>query len=131
MTAKLEHEEIERQTFKAGEYIFREGESGLHFYIIENGQVGIFTTGKTGQKVEITTIYEGESFGEFALLDNRPRSASAQAVTDVAVVKVSQAGYESMVEELPLWATCMMKSMIARLRKMNELLKESDQFLKR
>lgn len=131
MGKEPEHGEIERITFRAGENIFCEGDPGSHFYIVEEGEVAIFTMNKSGKRVDITTIFAGESFGEFALLDNKPRSANAQAVTNVAVVKVSQAGYESMVDELPLWATCMMKSMIARLRNMNQMLKESDQFLKR
>ncbi|MGZ3747304.1 MAG: Crp/Fnr family transcriptional regulator, partial [Pseudobdellovibrionaceae bacterium] len=62
---------------------------------------------------------------------NRPRSASAQAVTEVSLIKVSAEGYEQLLSELPVWAACMMKSFVVRLRNMTEQLRTSEQFLSR
>lgn len=67
----------------------------------------------------------GESFGEFALLDHKPRSASAQAVSDVTLIKVSEAGYQELLEELPGWASSMLRSFAHRLKKMTQILKDS------
>ena len=120
---------IVRETYSPNDYIFFEGDIESHFYIIESGKVQIFTKNNIGKRIDILTVEEGESFGEFALLDNNPRSASAQAVSDVTLIKVSAQGYLELVKDLPVWASCMMKSFVVRLKKMTENMKSSDQFL--
>lgn len=123
--------DIMKETFEEGDYIFFEGDIESHFYIIETGEVQIFTKNKNGQRFDILKVQPGESFGEFALLDKKPRSASAQAVTKVSLIKVSEAGYEELLSDLPIWASSMMKSFTTRLRNMTQILKNSDQFLPR
>jgi CRP/FNR family transcriptional regulator, cyclic AMP receptor protein len=122
---------IMKESYKAGEYVFFEGDLESHFYIIESGQVQIFTTNSTKKRVNICMVESGESFGEFALLDHKPRSASAQAVSDVTLIKVSEAGYQELLEELPGWASSMLRSFAHRLKKMTQILKDSEQFIER
>ncbi|HEY8272356.1 MAG TPA: cyclic nucleotide-binding domain-containing protein [Pseudobdellovibrionaceae bacterium] len=122
---------IFRETYAPNDFIFFEGDIESHFYIVESGKVQIFTKSKTGKRIDILLVEEGESFGEFALLDNKPRSASAQAITEVSLIKVSAEGYEQLLSELPVWAACMMKSFVVRLKNMTEQLRSSDQFLSR
>jgi CRP-like cAMP-binding protein len=124
-----ESAEVVKETYKPGDYIFFEGDIDYHFYIIESGQVQIFTKNKSGGRVNIATINEGESFGEFALLDKQPRSASAQAVNECVLVKVSEAGYQQLLSELPVWASSMLQSFAQRMKSMNEKLKDLPQFL--
>ncbi len=123
--------DVLKVAYKAGDFIFLEGDHEAHFYIIETGRVQIFTKKPNGERLNICEVTDGESFGEFALLSQSPRSASAKALTDVVLVKVSAAGYEKLVSELPIWASSMMKAFIARLQNMNLLLKKEDQFIKR
>jgi len=80
---------ITKETFKAGEFIFFEGDIESHFYIIEKGEVLIFTKDQNGGKIEIARFKDGETFGEFALIDTGTRSASAQAVSETKVMKIS------------------------------------------
>ncbi|MNK12114.1 cAMP receptor protein [compost metagenome] len=122
---------IVKESYAAGDYIFFEGDLENHFYIVETGVVQIFTKNKQGQRVDICQMVDGESFGEFALLDNKPRSATAQALTDVHLVKVTEEGFKELVAELPVWANCMMKSFVERLSNMTVLLKDQEQFLNR
>lgn len=122
---------ILRETYAPNDFIFFEGDIESHFYIVETGQVQIFTKNKLGKRIDIMLVEAGESFGEFALLDNKPRSASAQAVTETSVIKVSAEGYEQLLSELPVWAACMMKSFVVRLKNMTDQLRASDQFLER
>lgn len=131
MSEEVINEAIIKETYNAGDFIFFEGDLEHHFYIIETGSVQIFTKSKAGQRIDICTIHDGESFGEFALLDNKPRSASAQAVTDVVLVRVSEEGYNQLLSDLPVWANCMLKSFMERLKNMTQLMKEHDQFLKK
>jgi CRP-like cAMP-binding protein len=63
------------------------------------------------------------------MLDRSPRSASARAITEVSVVKVSEQGFEELLAQIPGWASSMLKSFATRLKSMNERLKSSPQFL--
>ena len=114
---------ISKEKFQLGDFIFFEGDVETHFYIIESGVVSIFTKNKQNQKIEVARLKDGEIFGEFALIDLGKRTASAQAITDVKVMKISAEGYETMVGELPLWASTMLRSFILRLKQMNNLIK--------
>ena len=122
-------QDIEKVGYKTGDFIFLEGDQETHFYIIETGRVQIFTKKPGGERINICEIAEGESFGEFALLDKAPRSASAKALTDVVLVKVSTAGYEKLLAEIPVWASSMLRSFISRLKNMNDLVKTQPQFM--
>ncbi|MBC7420023.1 MAG: cyclic nucleotide-binding domain-containing protein [Bdellovibrio sp.] len=115
---------ITKETFKAGDFIFFEGDIEAHFFIIESGEVSIFMKDKKGAKIEVAKLSPGETFGEFALIDKGARSASAQAVSDVKAMKISAEGYELMLNDLPLWAASMLKSFSTRLKQMNTALKE-------
>lgn len=123
--------DVVKEIYMPGDYIFFEGDIDFHFYIIEKGQIQIFTKNAAGHRLDIATVDEGESFGEFALLEKQPRSASAQAVTECWLIKVSERGYEQLLEELPVWASAMLKSFAARMKNMNEKLKDAPQFLKK
>jgi CRP-like cAMP-binding protein len=116
---------ISKEKYQIGDYIFFEGDIETHFYIIESGEVAITTKNKQNQRIEVARLRDGETFGEFALIDKGARTASAQAVTDVSLMKISAEGYESMLGELPLWASTMLKSFILRLKQMNEALKDA------
>lgn len=115
--------DVEREIFKRGTIIFKEGDQESHFFIVEAGEVQIYTLSPTGQKIDICVIKDGESFGEFALLDRKPRSASAIALVDTSVIRVSEAGYQQLLEDLPVWASAMLGSFMTRMKNMNELLK--------
>ncbi|KYG65626.1 nucleotide-gated potassium channel protein [Bdellovibrio bacteriovorus] len=119
-----DHTAIQKESYKPGDFIFFEGDIENHFYIVENGVVSIFTKDNTGKKIPISEIVDGESFGEFALISNSPRSATAQAMTDVNLVKVSEEGFKELMADLPPWAESMLKSFVERLQNMTEKIRE-------
>lgn len=121
-------ESIAKETYKPGDFIFFEGDIENHFYIVETGVVAIFTKDNTGKRIPICQMVDGESFGEFALISKSPRSASAQAVTDVVLVKVSEEGFQQLLSELPTWAECMLKGFVDRLQNMTDKVRELEQF---
>ena len=120
-------DEISSESFAPGQIIFRQGDSDAHFYIIEDGHVGIFLT-QNGKNVKIAEFGPGESFGEFALLDKAPRSASAQALTPVQAYMVTEKGFDEMLSQLPDWASCMLKSFVKRMKDLNKKIKDMPQF---
>ena len=115
---------ISKEVFKAGDFIFFEGDIESHFYILESGEVSIFTKDKSGKKIELVRMKAGDTFGEFALIESGARTASATAVTDVKAMKFSAEGYELMLNDLPIWASSMLRSFASRIKRMNGQLKE-------
>ena len=89
--------ELERsiKRFKDGDVIFNQGSRGDCMYVIRTGKVRIFRD-QDGVQTTLATLKLGESFGEIALFDDKPRSASAQAMGDTEVLVVSRAEFESM-----------------------------------
>jgi len=81
-------QKLQNRRFLAGECIFREGDKGNIAYIIEKGLVEITTIVNDCPTV-LNTLKEGEMFGELALVDGSPRSASAYAKTDVVLTVVT------------------------------------------
>jgi AAA family ATP:ADP antiporter len=76
----------EERTFNAGDYLFYEGEEGDYMYLVLDGQIRIEVGGR-----EVAVIGAGKSTGEFAILDRRPRSASARALADTRTLAIHSA----------------------------------------
>jgi CRP/FNR family transcriptional regulator, cyclic AMP receptor protein len=100
--------------FKAGEVIFKEGELGSEFFVIQNGKVDI----QLGNRL-LGTLGEYDIFGEMALIDPAPRSATAIAKTDVKLVPVGEKQFLFLVSRTPHFALNVMRVLARRLRMTN------------
>ena len=69
-----------KRVFKEGDHIFHSGDPGVGMYIILEGFVEIYRREK-GREMKLTTLQTGDFFGELALLEDLPRTASAKALT--------------------------------------------------
>jgi AraC-like DNA-binding protein len=87
---------IETRLVRAGGIIFREGEQANELFVIKSGYVRIQVGNKTMADLAPDTI-----FGEMALIDNEPRSATATALTDVELVPVSEKQFLFLVSQTP------------------------------
>src|SRR5262249_22387647 len=85
-----------RKTYRSGAVIFREGEDGVSAYIVESGRIEIVKE-EGGERRRIGTIGPGGLFGEMALVDNKPRMATAVAVSDSCVVVVPGATFRAKI----------------------------------
>ncbi len=99
---------------KPGETIFKEGEPAKELYIIQRGTVEI----QLGNRL-LDTLEANDIFGEMALLDGAPRSATATAKTDVALVPMSKKDFLSLVTKAPTFALDVMGMLARRLRSAN------------
>jgi NADH dehydrogenase len=78
---------ISRAYYQAGDYIFRQGEPAMNFYAIERGAVDVLqTTDGSEPAILLNILGPGDFFGELALLNDHPHSASIRARTDVEVL---------------------------------------------
>lgn len=116
---------IEQVSFEPDDILFYENEETFHFFVIQEGQVEVFKTAVDGTRVVLGVMGEGTSIGEFAMLDHKPRSASARALTKVSAAKVSEEAYNELITELPTWAIAVMRGMIDRLRHTNDIIRRS------
>ena len=103
--------------FKAGETIFREGDRGAEFFVIQRGRVRIVS----GNRL-LETLHENEIFGEMALIDDSPRSATAVAETDIAVAPLTEKQYLFLVRHTPFFALKVLRVLAQRLRAQNKAL---------
>lgn len=84
---------------EAGEYIFREGDEGIEAYMIQSGQVEI--SRKSGRRdVPIAKVGKGSFIGEMALIDSKPRMASARALKDTALTVIPKSALQASLGNL-------------------------------
>lgn len=98
----------------AGEHIIIEGRPGDLMYVVRTGMVEVTAN---GQLLEMAQ--PGDVFGEIALIDGEPRSASAACVSDCELIPVDRAAFLALVARHPEFALYVMRSLAARLRRMN------------
>ena len=94
-----------------------EGDSGMSMYVVLDGLVAISIKGKIVERVAA-----GGTFGEMALVDQSPRTASAVAETESALLAINRAALIALVKAEPAVGLTMLRSVAARLRHMNLLL---------
>lgn len=109
----LEH--LNREVYVAGEYIFHEGEVGDFAYIIESGSVAIFKTHQ-GQEQALGQVVRGDIFGEIALLDTQPRSASARCEEKTVLIPIQRKLVNTILEKTDPIIRCLLLVVLERYR---------------
>jgi len=104
----------------AGETLFKQGENGDKMYIVQEGEIDLYLLDMT-----IETVGPGGILGELALIDNRPRTATAIARTECKVVEIDSDRFTFLVQETPFFALDVMTVMADRLRYMDRHATES------
>ena len=114
--------------FTKDEYICYEGEPGNEMYIILKGLVGVYVTNAMGALVEVSQINVGDFFGEMAIFDKLPRSATCIALEDTICVAINKDNLLDFLCQCPDMAEQILKNMSTRIRKLNnDLYKNSRQ----
>src|SRR5262245_54937236 len=103
--------EFFERTYKAGDAIAEEGESGKTFVVIESGDVSISIRGR-----EVGHLGAGEAFGEMALIDKSARSATVRANTDAHCYLLPVWSFRPIVEEHPEMAWALLEALAQRIR---------------
>ena len=94
-----------------GKVLVEEGRIGLEFFIVVTGKAVVTRNGK-----RVATLGPGDHFGELALLDRRPRSASVTSETDLDVLVLSQRQFNGLLQSVPTIGRKMLAAMANRLR---------------
>jgi CRP/FNR family transcriptional regulator len=92
---------LERRDYAKGELIFRQDDTSRQLYIIFKGKVRIFKVNTYGSETSINIFTRHDVFGEFAALDNKPRSATAKTIAPTALLTMPQSTFLRYLNELP------------------------------
>jgi CRP/FNR family transcriptional regulator, cyclic AMP receptor protein len=105
--------------FKAGVVLFEEGQPGDYMYVVQSGEVEICRQVGETQRV-LAVLPSGEFFGEMAILNGRPRSATAVVRTDSRLLVIEGKTFEAMLRARPEIALRIIKSIATRLESANQ-----------
>ncbi len=112
--------QLRRRTFRRGTMIFHKDQAGDALYIIESGRVRIFLPAENGTELTVEISGAGEVFGELALLDGRPRSASAEALEDTTALVLGREEFRAHLAASPQLAVALIELLSMRLRHATE-----------
>lgn len=107
--------------FPAGTVLFREGDAGQHMYVLQTGRVRITKETANGASV-LAILGPGEFFGEMAILNEKPRTATADVLDDARVLVLDARTFEAMVVGNTEIAVRLIKKLARRLDSANALI---------
>lgn len=109
-----------RQKFRDKNVIFQEGDSGEVLFIILSGKVKVLLTGKNGQEFILSHLGPGNFFGEMAILESAPRSASVITAEPSEFFLLGRKELKELLTNHPDIAMKILKNLSQRLRKVSE-----------
>jgi hypothetical protein len=104
-------------TYQPGEFIVREGEMATGCFIIASGQVEVLRGGASAQPTVLARLGAGDFFGEMAVIDDHPRSASVRALEATECVAIGRGEFLETLQRRPQIAVQMLPVLVRRLRR--------------
>jgi len=111
---------LNRRSVKAGAFIFRQGDTGHHAYVVQSGRVAIEKTGKDGGTVKLGSLQTGAIFGEMALVDNSPRMAAARAEEPTVLITIPKEVVQKKLQRADPVVRMLILMMIRMIRTLAE-----------
>ncbi len=107
------------RVFPPGTVLFKEGETGREMYVIQSGRIRI-SKNVRGEEQVLATLPAGEFFGEMAILNNKPRSATATTVEECKMLVIDPKTFELMLKNNIEIAVRMIKKLSQRLQEADD-----------
>ncbi len=107
---------LERRSFNDGETVFREGELGSTAFIVQSGDVEIFRL-HDGKEQVLAVIGAGGIFGEMALIDDKPRMATARAKGGAIIVTITKQMYETKLKSSDPFIRALLRILVQTVRR--------------
>ena len=115
-------EVIDRLDLEEGSVLFQVGEPGDELYVVRDGSMELFVKDTAGQKIVLHTAHAGDMFGELALLDDEPRSATALAAEPTSLLVLDRGDLSLIFQRKPDAALAMLAALSGMTRKADRLL---------
>jgi len=116
--------QLNRRRFEAGEMIVHQGDPGATCHTILKGRVRVFVIGEDGSELSVRILGWGEVFGEMALFEDLPRSASVEALEETYTLELHRDVLISCLRRSPNLALGMLRALSGRLRHATQEAKE-------
>ncbi|HEY5595831.1 MAG TPA: universal stress protein [Candidatus Bipolaricaulota bacterium] len=110
--------------YRTGEIVVRESDRAGGFFIVASGRVEVIKALDTPRAKNLGTLGPGEFFGEMAMLDDHPRSATVRALEDTECVLIRRSDFAAELQRRPQIAVAMLAELVKRLREARESLTE-------
>jgi CRP/FNR family transcriptional regulator, cyclic AMP receptor protein len=114
-----------RRTFARGEVVFHEGDPGDALHLIAKGRFAVRVTTRLGERATLAIRGPGEAFGELALINNAPRSATVAALEPGETFSIRQAEFDELRREHPGVNRILVSLLANSVRRMDELIVEA------
>jgi len=108
-----------RRRYPKDTVVFFENEEGDTFFMIIEGRIKVTILGDDGREIILSVLGPGDFFGEMALLDNEPRSATTIAIEEAELLLLSRSDFQSVVAENQSITGALIKILTGRLRRAN------------
>jgi CRP/FNR family cyclic AMP-dependent transcriptional regulator len=107
--------------YQPGEILFRQGDPASAMYLVLDGEVTMSITTPANQELVVATMRRGDFFGELAMLDGSPRSATANVIRHTKLLRLRREDFVALLGRQPELAVVMLASIATRLRATNEM----------
>jgi signal transduction histidine kinase len=132
LLADLSEEDLERLyemaetvSIPAGQLVLREGDTGDSLYIVLEGELEV-TKRRGGQEVVLSSYEPGQFFGEMALLERAPRSASVRTLRESRMLAIDQAAFQTLLSRSPSAPFNILRTVTSRLRSTESMLIQNE-----
>jgi len=115
----IQGEGLTKKLYYKGETIFTEGEEASYAFIIESGSVEVFKTVE-GEKIDLAILHNGALFGEMAIISECPRMASAYAIEDTILIKITHDMLEAKLKKYDKFTCGLIRVLINNLRNVHK-----------
>jgi CRP/FNR family transcriptional regulator, cyclic AMP receptor protein len=109
-----------RRTYRRNQYLWYQGDEGARLVVVASGLVKVVLSSAQGDQVVLTTLGAGATFGELALLDGSPRSASVVAAEPTTVLLLSRATVIDLLSRYPAVLDAMLRTLGNLIRRLTE-----------
>ncbi len=120
---------LDRRFVPKGDLIMKEGELGNQAFLVQSGEVRVFTSSE-GRQVELARLGVGEIFGEMALIFDGPRVASVEASKDCNLIVISRTQFEDKISDLDPTIRAVIHMLTKRIMQTNNALIAKKQDIK-
>lgn len=103
-----------------GAIVVNEGDDGHSLFVVQSGSLKVYLMDENGREMTLSLLGPGDYFGELALLDEAPRSASVMALQRSELLQISRPSFLALLDDNPAWVRILLRNLVARIRALTE-----------
>ncbi|WP_227814893.1 Crp/Fnr family transcriptional regulator [Nitrogeniibacter aestuarii] len=111
---------MRQRVYPAGAIVVNEGDEAHGMFIVDTGALKVFVTEENGKEVTLSLLGPEDYFGELALLDEAPRSASVITVEKTTLLQISRADFNEVITANPACMQIIMRNLVGRIRELTD-----------